>query len=780
MAAAVLTVTAWPFAAIAIPDSDGDASQATGPNTDTTPRLGAPEESPADSSSGDAFATGASKPVTTKASIESHEFRSADDCDFVQVTYNSATSRIVYQDVAVISFPCRIDRVLWIPGEKTIIYLATAHTTSPVHLYATDLNSNLTRDLTPFSGRSAADFNLTGKHKVLVLLNLKDKLHLDKCLVDTKTGALQLQEWNMKELENYDPVSHSVSSSANLPSTEIASAIPPTDAFANAKDEYSQKLHWNQTAAPPQNFSIHYSKSLLKPALIAIQADRPTGPPLEGQQKIRDENPDLVKNTFVFVDPNDPRCKFLNFASRDLKPWTIGEKAMIESTLDSVANTAPVLILRASRGHKIYLARSEFLHKDPATVPPLSGGDFFEACAADDAITIADIFFTDVHRDSSMAHELGHLVDLRGHYSLTPEFITHAAPRIEAFRQIIKVNKAEDLSVPIDEHCTKYFGLPCSYAATNLREAFAEMVSQAAYNPSTRKGPIYELLQRWVFTPPTPANAYEDLMLKAIRLGDSHRPAEAKQLLDHVIKADPSWMLAYDTRARALIDMDQPLPALTDCDKAIALAKQRKIGDYNYDVSQLYFHRYQILRKLHRHKEALATIKTAIASSPGINSQFLWGEIQAYDDLGDGQRALPVADQLVKEFPNDMQNYLLRVFLRIDYFHSRNIQADLDKAASLKKQNGVDCTLMRAICLQKLNKIDQAMPLLDETIKDDPQNGCALFHRGQCYQDMHKYAAAITDYSASSRVDSYYASIVKPKILACTAALTNPLRRRRP
>jgi tetratricopeptide (TPR) repeat protein len=765
VAVAVLMVAAWPFAAVADPASDGNAKQPGGTNTDPTAQLFAPDDSLPSCSEGDAFAEGVVQPDPTQ--MKSHEFRSSDGCDSVRITYDNLTSKIIYQDIAVIDFPCRIDRVLWISGEKTIIYLATAHITSPVHLYATDLNTNLTRDLTPFSGRSAADFSLTGKHKVLVLLNLKDKLHLDKCLVDIKTGALQLQEWNMRELENYDPDSHPVSALSNQESVQTAFVASAPDAFANAKDEFSQwKLHWNQTQAPPQNFSVHYAGSLFNSA----QTARPAGPPLDGQQKIKDENPDLVKNTFVFVDPNDPRCKFLNFASRDLKPWTAGDKAKIESALNGVANTAPVLILRAVHGQKIYLARCDFLYKDPATVPPLTGGDYFEACAADNAITIANIFFTDPHRDSSIAHELGHLIDLRGHYSLTPEFISHAAPRIAAFRQIIKLNKAEEVSVPIDEYCTKYFGLPCSYAATNLREAFAEMVSQVAYNPSARKGPIYELLKKWVFVPPGVASANEDLLLKSIHLDNNHKYAESKHLADQAIKADPSWMLAYDARSRVLMNLDQPPAALADSDKAIGLLKQRQINDYNYDVSQLYFHRYQILRKLHRHKEALSAIKLAIATSPGVNSQFLWGEIQAYDDLGDGQRALPIADQLVKQFPNDMQNYLLRVFLRIDYFHSRNIQADLDKAASLKK-NGADCTLMRAVCLQKLNKVDQAMPLLDEAIKDDPQNACALFHRGQCYQDLHKYSAAISDYSASGRVDSYYASICKSKILACTAAL---------
>jgi len=705
--------------------------------------------------------------------LDGHRYYCADNSQYVLVQYDKLiqTSHISYQDIPIISFPCCIEGLKWMPDEQTVVYLAAAHRTSPIHLYATDLSTKLTRDLTPFSGRSASEFSITGKrNKVLVLLNLQDKLHLDKCLIDTKSGALQLQGWNIKELENYDPASHLVSPSTDSQDLRIATGPASTDAFASPRDQ-PQFLHWNSHGAtalkPPQQLALARSNATDHSSFLAPSPVQP----IEGQLKLKDEHPHLIQKSFIFIDPDNPSRKHLSFATPDLKKWTPADKAVITEALSSVAYIAPSVILRAARGHAIYLARADKVLND-VTAPPLSrtGPNYFVASASENTVTFADSFFSSAGHARSVAHELAHVIDIGAHYSLSNEFAQHASPRIDSLRQVIKLNKVEEVSIPVDEYVPRYFGLTCSYAATNLHEALAEMVAEAMYNPTTRKGPVYPLLQKWAFTAPSNADADEELMLKAISLRYEHKNAEAKALLDKLIKDDPAWTMAYDFRSLTLLDLRQPLPALVDNDRVVALLKKNKIGTYNTEFSMVYFHRYRILRQLHRHKEALAAIKVALASSPAPNSEMLWAKVQAYDDLFSGRETIQAVEELLKVFPNQPQNYLLRAFLRIEYLHKRDIQSDLDKADSLQK-NRSDGDLMKALCLEKLGKYDQALALYNQVIKDDTNNPCALFHRAQCLQEMHRYALAITDLLAARKIDPYYVPLVREKIAACRSAL---------
>ncbi len=91
-----------------------------------------------------------------------------------------------------------IRQFLWAEDSKAVLYLQDNDGDENFHVFAVDLATKNTRDLTPFQGVRAAIIDTHPKHPdtVLVQLNLRDRKTFDAYKVSLKTGALELDTQN--------------------------------------------------------------------------------------------------------------------------------------------------------------------------------------------------------------------------------------------------------------------------------------------------------------------------------------------------------------------------------------------------------------------------------------------------------------------------------------------------------------------------------------------------------------------------------------------------------
>ncbi len=87
---------------------------------------------------------------------------------------------------------------MWAHDGKHVLYLQDVGGDENWHVYSTDLESKVVRDLTPFQGIRAQGINLDEDHpnEMLVGLNLRDRRVFDMYRVDLATGAIVLDTRN--------------------------------------------------------------------------------------------------------------------------------------------------------------------------------------------------------------------------------------------------------------------------------------------------------------------------------------------------------------------------------------------------------------------------------------------------------------------------------------------------------------------------------------------------------------------------------------------------------
>ena len=93
----------------------------------------------------------------------------------------------------------------WSEDSKRILYIQDVDGNELWHAYATDLESGVTRDLTPFMGVRAQNL-ITDRHhptEVLVGLNLRDERLFDMYRIDLETGAVVLDTVNPGDVSGW-------------------------------------------------------------------------------------------------------------------------------------------------------------------------------------------------------------------------------------------------------------------------------------------------------------------------------------------------------------------------------------------------------------------------------------------------------------------------------------------------------------------------------------------------------------------------------------------------
>lgn len=419
-------------------------------------------------------------------------------------------------------YESKIHRVCWMSDSATVVYLAKSSRNATLHLFATNLPKKVTRDLTPFSNRTATDFYLTeGRKNLFVKVDLERKGEFVCFQVDTVSGALTKSDPKL------------VSSTHDV----IAVKASPED-LVPSKD------------------------TLVVPRLVTY--DLPT---MAGQEQLaRQLKSEADKLIRLSDEPS--------IAKADDKPkaWSSTEKEAFLKVWACVVNRAPALVVRARHGNALSAIRAQTV----ISSADINGRTDGAAAARYGTILITDQFFSPGYDlVPALAHELGHLADLEGHLSQSKEWVALQKTRIERVRSALKISKTEGLQI-LDDHGSVSLGLPSLYAATSYSESLAEW-TRLYVEGKSMPGSINKFIEDRVINLHAGEEASDEVMMHAIEEFRAKKYAESIKTLSQVIRMDPEFLQAYADRARAYEACSKTEEARADWNHLLTAAETRGI-----------------------------------------------------------------------------------------------------------------------------------------------------------------------------------------------------------
>ncbi|MBS2006962.1 MAG: hypothetical protein JST01_07975 [Cyanobacteria bacterium SZAS TMP-1] len=463
-------------------------------------------------------------------------------------------------------FPGRISSIQWLADNQTIVFLARAHSNSPIHLYSCNGKRKLARDLTPFGFRSVDKFWLSRNRKVLIAsINLNEQSQYERFLVDTLSGAIE-------------PLgSHRRYAGVSVEEKEMLITTAEWPAIAEPR------IIYKTTSNPTRGNG--FGRTL--PVAIGTIVSGPINLTIPGQEEFKNVwngNADQRLNVL------DPTPKLEKETKITLKPWNAVERKLVKSIWQQICDQLPGFAMRACHGRKISLVRV-------SQYKSVGGELALGAAVPEGIIILPDKFFAEnlTSQLDTMVHELAHECDNYGALSRSKEWLSLVRENIQACRAAKSYSKKHGL-LPLDDQGAVYFGLPSIYASSAVSECLAtwtSAVSQGCKAPAA----IEKFLVEKVANPFCAEEALDKLILNSSDDYTAGRYQSSIQKLHEVLRRQPGSISAWHFLELSYSKTHNLKMALIASNKVLSLAAELRLIDDPYFKLELaeYYHRHACL-----------------------------------------------------------------------------------------------------------------------------------------------------------------------------------------
>ena len=213
---------------------------------------------------------------------------------------------------------------------------------------------------------------------------------------------------------------------------------------------------------------------------------------------------------------------------------------------------------------------------------------------------------------------------------------------------------------------------------------------------------------------------FETCSLLASAYMATHRTEEALGVLDRMLVLEPEHAQTRLARVNLLFLLDRDADVVSDC---------QYILDRDQSNHLAWFMMGKAKRTLNDPLGAIADFTKAIALKEDFTDAYLV-RAQVLLAMGQAQEALPDVEKAVELAPEEETTYLLRGQIQAVLGHVDAALADYQNTLNLNPFNE-DATLWTAQLLMAHNRLDEAIAFLDEAIEMKPDFAKAYSERGR-------------------------------------------------
>jgi tetratricopeptide (TPR) repeat protein len=258
---------------------------------------------------------------------------------------------------------------------------------------------------------------------------------------------------------------------------------------------------------------------------------------------------------------------------------------------------------------------------------------------------------------------------------------------------------------------------------------FTDMLAALETNKLVSKSADYSLTVN-----PTTAGAFFDRGITFAMRGDFTTAIEA---FTEAISLDPSYMVAYVQRAKALIASVLNISSIED--NFESFSTRSYIGQYVPEVNKVVF------------DKAISDLTQALKLDPNSTLAYRWRGV-AYSEKEDYDHAIADHTQAIKLDPNFAKAYNRRGGAYREKKDYDRAIADCTQAIKLDP-NYSSAYINRGLAYANKKDYDRAITDFTQAIKLDPNWAAAYGFRGATYAMKGDYDRAITDFTQAIKLD---------------------------
>jgi tetratricopeptide (TPR) repeat protein len=248
------------------------------------------------------------------------------------------------------------------------------------------------------------------------------------------------------------------------------------------------------------------------------------------------------------------------------------------------------------------------------------------------------------------------------------------------------------------------------------------------------------------------SNLFQEVGIGMLTLGQYN---EAIEDFTNVIRLNPSYAYAYNSRGIARAKSDDPDGAIEDFEKIMAI---------DPDYVDAYNNRGFVLRQLNKLTEAIEDFTTAIRLSPNY--------IRAYNNRGEARQAANELHGAIEDFteairlnPNDADGYIKRANAHTKLNDLPEAIKDFTEAIRLNP-NDADAYNSRGITLGQSGDLAGAIEDFEKIMGIDPNYVNAYYNRGFAREKLGDLPGAIEDFTEAIELDPNYVNAYKNRAVA--------------
>ncbi len=296
-----------------------------------------------------------------------------------------------------------------------------------------------------------------------------------------------------------------------------------------------------------------------------------------------------------------------------LKAWTAEEKRSVESILSRLLEIAPGLLVNASCGKKIMLARttSTDLHTIVTSANDRKG---FAAFAIPGSVVFADSFFRTARQFHALVHELVHEADMLNRYSFSKDWV-YSVNGIICDAKIKFANEPKAVSNRITAALSENDIMPSAYSCESLEEALAEVVSGTIDRTFTPNAKDRKLVDKFLLVRAKDSQS-DSLFIEANAATFRKDFKEAERCLLRLIDSEADLVYSHLYLARCYFQQGLYPKAVEQFDHAIDLSRRRGIPANEPQIFWALQYSVQCTRMLNKRHELVEKLSSILNSIP--------------------------------------------------------------------------------------------------------------------------------------------------------------------
>lgn len=284
--------------------------------------------------------------------------------------------------------------------------------------------------------------------------------------------------------------------------------------------------------------------------------------------------------------------------------WKEDEINTVRALISVIYRQFPSLVRRAMPGSTLCFRRIE-------------GGWGPRASASDGIINLYDSFFSSDNQLNPLLHELVHAVDQDSRVSLSPVWISFAAPTIEAIRLNADFMNRQAVK-QYEFHLLDSNVWPSMYGTKDLEEALAEYFVAFANNPHfcSHKTFVVNVLPN-LLQPTETQQLFSEQLRQAIKsLEQEETSFDVKEKLLQAAQLDQTSPLPQLYLTKFYLKKGAFEQALQSATQTIQKMEKNNFPHSELTVQFIYRTRGFVEMKLGRYQEAIADYSTCLKSAP--------------------------------------------------------------------------------------------------------------------------------------------------------------------